>query len=170
EAVIGYAYRPVRNDRLNALAKYTYFYNVPTTDQIAPQNTAAEFIQKSHIAAIDLTFARTADWSVGGKFAYRMGQVSLDRAQPVFFDNAAQLSVFRVDWRFRKNWESMAEARMLGLPDVNQRRRGALGAIYRYIGKNLKVGVGYNFTDFSDDLTDLRYNHKGVFVNFIGTK
>ncbi len=26
-----------------------------------------------------------------------------------------------------------------------------------------------NFTDFSDDLTDLKYNHKGVFVNLIGT-
>ena len=34
EAVLGYAYRPVRNDRLNTLAKYTYFYNVPTTDQV----------------------------------------------------------------------------------------------------------------------------------------
>jgi hypothetical protein len=29
EAVIGYAYRPVMNDRINALAKYTYFFNVP---------------------------------------------------------------------------------------------------------------------------------------------
>ncbi len=34
----------------------------------------------------------------------------------------------------------------------------------------MKVGVGYNFTDFSDDLTDMRYNHKGVFLNLIGTK
>ena len=59
---------------------------------------------------------------------------------------------------------------MLDLQDVSQRRRGALVAMYRYIGKNAKVGAGYNFTDFSDDLTDLRYNHKGVFVNFIVTK
>ncbi|HEY7638569.1 MAG TPA: OmpA family protein, partial [Steroidobacteraceae bacterium] len=36
EAVIGYGYRPVANDRLNALAKYTYFYNVPTTEQVTP--------------------------------------------------------------------------------------------------------------------------------------
>ena len=170
EAVVGYAYRPVRHDRLSALTKYTYFYNVPTTDQVTLQNTAAEFIQKSHIAAFDLTYDLTANWSVGGKYAYRLGQVSLDREQRKFFDNAAQLAVLRVDWRFRKGWESMAEVRMLDLPDVSQRRRGALTAIYRYIGKNLKVGVGYNFTDFSDDLTDLRYDHKGVFVNLIGTK
>src|SRR5262245_46155815 len=32
EGVIGYAYRPVKWDRLNALAKYTYFYNIPTPD------------------------------------------------------------------------------------------------------------------------------------------
>jgi hypothetical protein len=170
EAVVGYAYRPVRHDRLSALTKYTYFYNVPTTDQVTLQNTAAEFIQKSHIASLDLTYDLTADWSVGGKYAYRMGQVSLDRVQQNFFDNAAQLGALRVDWRFRKNWESMVEVRQLDLTDVSQRRRGALTAIYRYIGRTTKVGAGYNFTDFSDDLTDLRYDHKGLFVNFIVTK
>jgi hypothetical protein len=30
----------------------------------------------------------------------------------------------------------------------------------------MKIGVGYNFTDFSDDLTDLSYNHHGFFLNF----
>jgi hypothetical protein len=34
EAVLGYAYRPVRHDRLNALLKYTYFYNLPAADQV----------------------------------------------------------------------------------------------------------------------------------------
>jgi hypothetical protein len=99
-----------------------------------------------------------------------MGQVSLDRNLSDFFGNAAQLGVLRIDWRFRKNWESRIEGRMLDLRDVSQIRRGALTTIYRYVGKNAKVGVGYNFTDFSDDLTDLRYNHKGAFVNFIVTR
>jgi lipopolysaccharide assembly outer membrane protein LptD (OstA) len=169
EGVVGYAYRPVRNDRLSALAKYTYFYNVPTTDQLGAQGTPAEFIQKSHIAAFDLSYDLTTSWSIGGKYAYRLGQVSLDRDQPKFFDNAAQLVVLRLDWRFLKGWESLLEARTLDLPDVNQRRDGALVAIYRYIGKHLKVGAGYNFTDFSDDLTDLSYDHQGAFFNLIGT-
>jgi hypothetical protein len=89
---------------------------------------------------------------------------------PNFFNNAAQLVVLRVDWRFLRQWDSLAEVRTLELPDVSQRRRGVLAAIYYRIGKNLKAGVGYNFTDFSDDLTDLKYNHKGVFLNLIGTK
>jgi len=169
EAVVGYAYRPVSNDRLNAIAKYTYFYNVPTMGQVTLQNTAAEFLQKSHIAALDVNYDLTANWSVGSKYAYRMGQESLDRVNPNFFDNPAQLAVLRVDWRFLKEWDSLAEVRTLYLPDLNQNRRGVLAALYRHITKNLKAGVGYNFTDFSDDLTDLKYNHKGVFLNLIGT-
>ncbi len=170
EGVLGYSYRPVRNDRLNALVKYTYFYNVPTTDQVGLLDTAAEFIQKSHIASIDLTYDITSRWSLGGKYAYRLAQVSLDRLQLNFFASPAQLEVLRTDWQFLTGWESMVEARILSLPDVNQRRRGALTAIYRYIGNNLKVGAGYNFTDFSDDLTDMRYNHKGVFLNIAAIK
>jgi hypothetical protein len=170
EAVVGYAYRPVHFDRMSALAKYTYFYNVPATDQLTIQNTAAEFLQKSHIAAFDFNFDVTSKWSIGSKYAYRLGQASLDRTAPVFFDNAAQLVIFRADWRFRKGWESLAEMRTLNLLAAQQRRRGALAEIYRYIGSNMKVGVGYNFTDFSDDLTDLKYNHKGVFFNVVATK
>ena len=131
------------------------------------QNTAAEFIQKSHIAALDLSYDLTADWSIGGKYAYRLGEASLDRVQQNFFDNAAQLTVLRADWRFRKGWESTIEGRMLGLRNLDQGRRGALATVYRYIGKNLKVGVGYNFTDFSDDLTDMKFNHRGAFVNIV---
>jgi flagellar motor protein MotB len=170
EGVVGYAYRPVRNDRLNALVKYTYFYNVPTTDQVGFQNTASEFLQKSHIAALDLTYDLTANWSIGSKYAYRLGQESLDRVHPNFFDNPAQLAVLRLDWRFLRQWDCLAEVRTLGLPNASQRRRGVLTAIYHHIGKNLKAGVGYNFTDFSDDLTDLKYNHEGIFLNLIGTK
>jgi hypothetical protein len=169
EVVIGYAYRPVRHDRLSALAKYTFFYNVPTPDQFGASNAPVDFLQKTHIAALDLTYDLSAAWSIGGKLAYRLGQVSLDRTQPKFFDNAAQLAVLRLDWRFLKGWESLLELRTLDLPDVRQRRSGALTAVYRYFGDHLKAGVGYNFTDFSDDLTDLSYNNHGVFVNLIGT-
>lgn len=170
EGVVGYAYRPVQNDRLNALVKYTYFYNVPTTNQLGLQETATDFLQKSHIAALDVDYDLTANWSVGSKYAYRLGEASLDRVQPVFFNDTAQLTVLRLDYRFFKQWDSLAEVRQLGLPDINQNRRGVLAAFYRRISKNLKAGIGYNFTDFSDDLTDLNYNHRGVFFNIIGTK
>jgi hypothetical protein len=159
----------VRYDRLNALAKFTFFYNVPTADQVVLTNTPAEFIQKSHIAALDLNYDLTAAWSVGGKVAYRQGQLSLDRVNPDFFDNAARFLALRADWRFHANWEGMIEGRSLDLPDIDQSRRGALATVYRYFGKHLKAGAGYNFTDFSDDLTDLSYDHQGFFINLVGS-
>ncbi|HEU0224421.1 MAG TPA: OmpA family protein [Steroidobacteraceae bacterium] len=168
EAVVGFAYRPVRHDRFNAFAKYTYFYNMPATDQVTGQGVAAEFLQKSHVAALDLTFDLTDRWSIGGKYAYRMGEVSLDRENPEFFDNAAHLIVLRTDLRFGEHWEGLLETRLLELPDLGQQRQGALVAVYRYLGRHFKVGAGYNFTDFSDDLTDLSYDHQGAFINMIG--
>ena len=57
---------------------------------------------------------------------------------------------------------------MLELPEAQDRRSGALFGIYRHIGKNFKFGVGYNFTDFSDDLTDLDFDSQGLFINLVG--
>jgi len=169
EAVLGYAYRPVTHDRLNALVKYTYFYNVPTTDQVALSNVPAEFIQKSHVAAVDLSYDITHSFTLGAKYAYRLGQVSLDRDNPEFFDNNAHLYVVRGDYRFHDDWEFLLEARMLSMPDIQERKSGALATVSRYLGDHLKIGLGYNFTDFADDLTDLSYNNYGVFLNITGS-
>jgi hypothetical protein len=168
EAVIGYAYRPVRHDRLNTLVKYTYFYNVPTTDQVTLNSLAAEYIQKSHVGAVDLTYDLTPTWSIGGKYAHRVGQLSLTRDNPEFFDNTANLYVVRTDFRFKEDWEGLVEARVLEMPDLSDKRSGALVVISRYLNPHLKVGVGYNFTDFSDDLTDLSFDHAGTFVSITG--
>ncbi|QKT04625.1 OmpA family protein [Ectothiorhodospiraceae bacterium 2226] len=168
EAVLGYAYRPVNHDRLNALFKYTYFYNLPTADQVTLSNTPAAFIQKSHILAADVLYDLTARWTVGGKYAYRLGQVSQDRENPEFFDSNAHLYILRVDWHFIRQWDALAEWRILDLPDAGDRRSGALLGIYRHLGRHVKLGAGYNFTDFSDDLTNLSYDSQGVFVNIVG--
>ena len=116
-----------------------------------------------------LHYALTPHWAVGGKYAYRRGEISLDREDPDFFDNSAHLFILRTDWQFLKNWETTVEGRMLYLPDLNERKSGALVTLYRYLGNHLKIGIGYNFTDFSEDLTDLSYDHHGFFFNMIGT-
>jgi flagellar motor protein MotB len=169
EAVLGYAYRPVQHDRLNALVKYSYFYNVPTTAQVTLQNVAAEFIQKSHIASVDVSYDVSPRFTIGGKYAYRLGQVSLDRENPQFFDNNANLYVLRGDYALGEKWEFLVEGRLLDMPDLGESRSGALATVSRYVGDHLKIGVGYNFTDFSDDLTDLSFDHSGFFLNLTGT-
>jgi hypothetical protein len=169
EAVLGYAFRPVKNDRLNVLAKYTYFANMPTTDQFTSTGSASEYIQRSHVASIDVSYDLTPNWSLGGKYAFRRGEVSLDRVDPDFFANNAHLYILRTDYRFLKDWEVLAEGRMLHLPNLDERKIGALLSISRYLGDHFKVGIGYNFTDFSEDLTDLSYDHHGFFLNITGS-
>jgi uncharacterized repeat protein (TIGR01451 family) len=169
EAVMGYALRPVENDRLNALAKYTWFSNMPTTEQTTSQGVVAEFLQRSHVASLDVSYDLLPGWSVGGKYAFRRGEVSLDRVDTDFFGNDAHLALLRTDYRFLRNWEAMVEGRMLELTSLDERRSGALLSVNRYLGDHLKVGVGYNFTDFSEDLTDLDYDHHGFFFNFVGS-
>jgi flagellar motor protein MotB len=169
EAVIGYAYRPVNNDRLNALVKYTFFYNVPAPEQINGSGTTAGVLQRSHIASVDVMYDLTSWWTVGGKYAYRLGQVSMDRDDPEYFESRAQLYVVRADWHFLQRWDALVEGRMLDLPDAQDRRSGVLLGLYRRLGNHVKVGAGYNFTDFSDDLTDLSYRHQGLFINIVGT-
>ena len=55
------------------------------------------------------------------------------------------------------------------MADLGEHRAGALTGLSRYIGDHLKIGLGYNFTDFSDDLTDLNYESHGFFLNLNGS-
>ena len=41
-------------------------------------------------------------------------------------------------------------------------------SIDRHLGKNMKIGLGYNFTDFNDDLTNTDGSAKGWFINLVG--
>lgn len=168
EAVLGYGYRPVAHDKLNLLFKYTYFYNLPSAGQTTVANTAVAFIQKSHIVSVDAIYDLTRSWTIGGKYARRAGQVSQDRVNPVFFDSTADLYVARVDWHVLRKWDLTLEGRALSLPQAGEVRSGALTALYYHLSDSIKLGAGWNFTDFSDDLTNLSYTHRGVFINLIG--
>jgi hypothetical protein len=167
----------VRHDRLNTLLKYTYFYNVPGAEETTvqtPEGTLLErssrsgILQRSHILAADVMYDLTSRWTVGAKYAYRQGEVSLDPVDREFFTSRAHLTILRADWNFLSHWDALIEGRRLYLPDAEDRLDGALLGLYRHVGNHLKVGAGYNFSKFSDDLTNLDFRHQGLFINIIG--
>ncbi|MCC0030388.1 MAG: hypothetical protein H6891_09190 [Brucellaceae bacterium] len=51
-----------------------------------------------------------------------------------------------------RNWDLLLEGRVLYQPETGTTDYGALAAIYRHFGENLKVGVAYNFGRFSTTL------------------
>jgi hypothetical protein len=80
----------------------------------------------------------------------------------------AQLAVIRGDVHVVKNWDVLLEARSLWENTGDTADFGALAAVYRHLGENFEVGLGYNFGSYSDDLRDLTKDDQGIFINAVG--
>ena len=77
------------------------------------------------------------------------------------------LYIARADWHVQRQWDLAIEGRVLSVEQAKDTRSGALVALYRHLSNNIKLGGGWNFTDFSDDLTNLSYTHHGAFINVV---
>ncbi len=168
EFVAGFAYRPVDNDRLNVLFKYTYFYDLPSPGQTTNGSAANDYSQQSHVFSLDASYDVTALLTLGGKYAFRIGELRDNTVGGDWLSSHAHLMIGRADLHIHEQWDLTAEIRRLDVSTAADREMGALLAAYRHFGKNFKLGAGYNFTDFSDDLTNLSTRNRGVFVNGIG--
>lgn len=168
ELVTGYAWRPVDNDRWNTLFKYTYLYNLPSPGQVDASGSTLDYAQKSHVLSVD-TIHDLKPWvSVGGKLGVRRGELKYPKAGGKWFDSTAWLGILRADWHWVHEWDVLTELRYLSASAAKDHQSGALVGVYRHLGPHFKLGVGYNFTDFSDDLTNMDYRSRGWFVNLIG--
>ncbi|HMK59716.1 MAG TPA: OmpA family protein [Dissulfurispiraceae bacterium] len=167
EFVTGAAYRPVNNDKLNALFKYTYFMNVPSPGQVTASNLMADYSQRSHVLSVDTIYDLVPWLSVGVKYGLRIGELRATKVEGEWFSSRADLWVLRADLHLVREWDAVVEGRRLKVYEADDARSGFLFAIYRHINNNVKLGVGYNFTNYSDDLTDLSYRSRGFFVNMV---
>ena len=168
EVVAGYAWRPVLNDRWNTLFKYTWFYNLPSPGQVGATGAMLDFAQRSHVLSVDTIYDIRPWVSVGGKLGYRKGELKDTKVGGNWQDSTAWLAILRADWHWVHEWDVLTELRYLDAKDAGDSKSGALVAVYRHLGKHFKLGGGYNFTDFSDDLTDVSYRSHGWFINLIG--
>ncbi|WP_421694775.1 TonB-dependent receptor [Aestuariivirga sp.] len=168
EASIGYAYRPVDNDRLNALARYTFLYNTPTADQVSVSGTIGGPEQMSSIFTVDASYDVTQLVTIGGKYGIRIGEWKPESGDGDWESSNAQLGVLRADLHVVKKWDLMIEGRCLWESASESANWGAVAAIYRQLNDNFEVGVGYNFGTYSDDLADLEADDQGFFVNAVG--
>ena len=168
EILLGGAYRPVDNDRFNALFTYNYLEDLAPAEQLTGSLSRNNYQQRSQILAVDANYDLTSRWSIGGKVARRTGEVRQGRETGTWFESTANLYIVRADWHLVKNWDFLIEGRLLELEQANDERSGGLIALQRHIGKHVKLGVGYNFTEFSDDLTHFDFDAKGWFVNLVG--
>jgi hypothetical protein len=162
EAGLGFAYRPIENDKLNVLGRITYLYDL----QPIGQSDLSD--EKSLIASIETSYQLNHKWEVGSKVAHKEGEIRADRDDGEWFKNDATLVAVRARYHLTSNWDAMAQYHWMNSDSSEDSQHGAMFSIDRHIGKNLKLGIGYNFTDFNDDLSDTDSSAKGWFINLVG--
>ncbi len=167
ELSLGYAYRPVVDDRLNVLARYRYVHD--EYGQIITSGGGSQIrgpLQHSHIFSVDAEYDLTPRWSVGGKLGYRLAETA-PAGSSAFTENDAWLVVANARLHVTHNWDALAEVRALGAEQADTTDYGLLVVGYRHLNEVVKLGVGYNFGSFSDDLADLTHDDQGLFVNLV---
>lgn len=178
---LGFAWSPIA-ERWNLLAKYAYLYDLAPISQVS--SNGSEFDQKSHILSVEGIYELNKNWYLGAKLAKRQTSIRLERGQGDWFTNNATYAAAQVRYKVsgrltgKKNanpldkdalttgWALMAEYRMLKT-EKDGVKKGVLVAVEKEITKNIRLGVGYNFTDFSADLSQLSYKSKGYFINLV---
>lgn len=167
EAKLGYAYRPVDHDRLNALVSYTYLYDLPGADQANVDGDVNGPKQRSHIVNMALSYDLNQQFTLGAKYGLRLREEA-PRGTDAFVRSTTHLGILRLDYHVVHNWDIMAEGRGMAFAGTGVSEFGALVGIYRDINDTLRLGGGYSWGGVSDDLRSFEKNREGIFVNLIG--
>ncbi|MCW8127623.1 hypothetical protein [Microbulbifer halophilus] len=165
EANFGFAWRPWDSGRYTLLGRYTWLYDRSSLGQEA---VFSEFDQRSRILSLEGIWRAAPAWEFGGKLARRHGEVREQRGEGAWFDSTTSLAALQGRWYPLERWSWLAEYRWL---DVRRSglRRGWLTSVDYDISEHFRMGLGYNFTDFSDDLSRHDYQHRGWFLNLVAS-
>ena len=168
DGAIGFAYRPIANERLNLLFGLRHLRDLPGADQVTAAGGTEGPEQRSTVASLNASYDLSQRLTLGAKLAYRSSEVA-DRGSDVFVDDRATLTALRLDWHALHQWDVLGEVRSLRGLDTGETGTGALLGVYRRVNDNVKVGLVYEWGDVSDDVTDLDYDNQGLFLNIVGT-
>jgi len=165
EGNLGFAWRPWNSTKYALLGKYTYLYDVSALQQTG--DNVAFYDQRSNVLSLEGVYNPNTAWEFAAKLMQREGEVRLGRLSGEWADSEATFAAGQIRYEFADVWHSLLEYRWLGVEDGGD-KQGFLIGVDRDIGRNFRIGAGYNFTQFSDDLTNFDYDHKGWFLNVVG--
>ncbi len=167
----GFAYRPVESDRLNWLARYTYLNEVASEAQFVEGDSGTIPInERSHIFAVEGGYELTRYLQMVEKFAYRFASIQSALNTDRWISVNTFLWIHRFNFHVTRKWDLAAEYRMLFQTNAAESlEHGPLVEIDREIFDYVRFGIGYNFTDFNDDLRESTdFSRNGFFVRLTG--
>jgi hypothetical protein len=169
ECSTGFAYRPIKLDKLNLLARYTYLKDVGSDQQYTgTQYNGFQFDQSAHILATDVAYDVNRYFGLVEKLAFKHSTVNTSAGDTVAVNTF--LAANRINFHVTRKWDLVLEYRILVQSyALDALKQGALVEIDREFYEYVRLGVGYNFTDFSDDLRDTNsFKSHGPFVRMTG--
>ncbi|MFT4552766.1 MAG: hypothetical protein ACI9S8_001393 [Chlamydiales bacterium] len=66
-----------------------------------------------------------------------------------------------------QNWDSIARFYEMEIAQAEESQNSLLLGFFQKVEKRSKIGLGFHYTDLSDDVTDLELNSSGLFINYI---
>lgn len=170
EFTTGAAYRPIAHDKLNILTRYTYTRDIANDIQFStPLFTGIETDETAHIFAIDFAYDLFKYMGLVQKLAYKRAIYDNE-----FDGGSLGLNYFlwanRLNFHVTRKWDLALEYRSLWQWGGSEAlRHGALIEIDREFYEYVRLGAGYNFTDFDDDLRKTNsFDSHGPFVRLTG--
>jgi uncharacterized repeat protein (TIGR01451 family) len=162
EGSLGLAFRPVAWDDFAALIKYTKRFEQRPTDLLVELPIRDEYDVVSLVPVLELPWR----FQLVEKLAWkRMATRTLNLPTVV---SQTLLWINRVNYHLTRTWDAGVEYRILTSTLAQSRRHGALGEVNYIIQKKVRLGVGYNFSSFSDDeFARLDEDHGGPFFRVV---
>ena len=164
ERSLGLAFRPVTHDRFNGLFRYTRLLDHPP---LAPGETESVRSVRD-VLSVDwsLEINRFLEWAE--KEALRV-KTERAGAGPSATTHTL-LSIHRLNYHLWKQLDLGVEQRTLRQREANDLRQGWLAELAWKTKTHLRLGGGFNFTDFSDnEFSENDYSTRGWFIRMQGT-
>jgi len=162
ERSLGLAFRPVLNDRFNSLFKYARL-----VDQRPVPAGVEKTSREMDVFSVDTAFqvSPRLEWLMKGALRFNDERVG-DRPA---VETRTTLAIQRLNFNFWKRLDVGLEYRVMSEHEFNNQRKGFLSDLSWEILKGFSAGLGYNFTDFSDDFYSIEdYSVHGWFFRLQG--
>jgi len=160
----GFAYRPVNYDRFNLLTRYTCIINA---DQYNLSGTDLHQENNAQIIQLDASYDINRYVELVQKIGFKRSVAALVSDDVVL---NSMLMATRLNFHVTRKWDIATEYRILFQADAaDNQKHGALFEVDRELYEYVRVGAGYDFSNFTDDLRKSNnYQSHGPFVRMTG--
>ncbi len=163
EQSIGLAYRPTGHDRFNALGRYTHLSDMSPLNLDSVTSTTT----KMDVFSIEWSYQITKKLEWSDKQAVRFKTEKTGNYAE--FETQTLLSIHRLDYSLPWQIRFGTEYRTLTQKEADDQRSGWLSELTWGANRYLRLGIGYNFTDFSDnEFSANDYSTEGWFMRVQG--